>query len=84
MFCLVKLSRATPGHLSRKKAPAIFKRIKQRHHDIKDQQSVKNPRPEDVALSGAPSKGTERVPSDPAVVGVMEYGSNGLELTEGS
>ena len=45
---------------------------------------VKNPRPEDVALSGAPSKGAERMPSDPAVVGVMEYGSNGLELAEGS
>jgi len=33
---------------------------------------VKNPRPEDVALFGAPCKGAERVPSDPGVVGVVE------------
>jgi len=44
---------------------------------------IKNPRPEDVALFGAPWKGAKSVPSDPGVVGVMEYWSNGLELREG-
>jgi hypothetical protein len=46
-------------------------------------EKVKNPRPEDVALFGAPSKGAKRVPSDPGVGGVMEYGSNGMEVREG-
>jgi len=45
--------------------------------------SVKNPRPEDVALFGAPWKGAKSQPSARGVVGVMEYWSNGLELREG-
>ena len=44
---------------------------------------IKNPRPQDVALFEAPRKGAKSVPSDPGVVGVMEYWSNGLELREG-
>jgi len=45
--------------------------------------SVKNPRPENMALFGAPWKGAKSVPSDPGVVGVMEYWSNGLESRDG-
>ena len=48
-----------------------------------EREAVKNPCPEDVALFGAPWKGAKSVPSDPGVVGVMEYWSNGLELREG-
>jgi len=44
---------------------------------------IKNPRPEDVALLGAPGKGAKRVPSDHGIVGVLEWRSIGLELKEG-
>jgi len=57
-----------------------YSTIKKWHADVKiknewhtfDEYKVKNPRPEDVALFGAPWKGAERVPSGPGVVGVVE------------
>jgi hypothetical protein len=51
--------------------------------DLLETASIKNLRPGDVALFGALWKGAKGQSSAPWVVGVMEYGSNGLKLREG-